>query len=186
MTVSLCRGKRCLTLSSLAAKLEILYSAIRSSQLTKDSMMRKLVLLVAVMSIFVGGTLRQQSQKDVAANDPNIRYIGRWDMTNPSAPRASWTYSLVTAKFRGTAINARLKGGGYYQVVVDGQPTRVIGPEEGRDVYQLAKELSKGDHVVEIVRRTREPGSLPSRSWASSWRRTASSSPCRRGASGGS
>ncbi len=116
--------------------------------------MRKLVLLVAVMSIFVGGTLRaQQSQKDVAANDPNIRYIGRWDMTNPSAPRASWTYSLVTAKFRGTAINARLKGGGYYQVVVDGQPTRVIGPKEGRDVYELAKELSKGDHVVEIVRR---------------------------------
>ena len=154
MTVSLCRGKRCLTLSSLAAKLEILYSAIRSSQLTKDSMMRKLVLLVAVMSIFVGGTLRaQQSQKDVAANDPNIRYIGRWDMTNPSAPRASWTYSLVTAKFRGTAINARLKGGGYYQVVVDGQPTRVIGPKEGRDVYELAKGLSKGDHVVEIVRR---------------------------------
>ena len=90
---------------------------------------------------------------EVGAGDPNIRYIGRWDMTKPSAPRASWTYSLVTAKFRGTAINARLKGGGYYQVVVDGQPTRVIGPKEGRDLYKLAMGLADGEHVVEIVRR---------------------------------
>ena len=74
-------------------------------------------------------------------------------MTDPSAPRASWTYSLVTAKFQGTAINARLKGGGYYQVVVDGQPRGVIGPKEGRDLFELAKGLPNGEHVVEIVRR---------------------------------
>ena len=97
-------------------------------------MMRKRVLLVAIMSMFVGVVLRAQESKgdntspaplpnEVGAKDPNIRYIGRWDMTNPSAPRASWTYSLVAAKFQGTAINARLKGGGYYQVVMDGQPS---------------------------------------------------------------
>ena len=91
--------------------------------------------------------------KDVDARDPAIRYLGRWDMTNPSAPRASWTYSLVTAKFQGTAINARLKGGGYYQVVVDGQPTRVIDPKDGRIIYEVAKDLPNGEHVVEIVRR---------------------------------
>ncbi len=91
--------------------------------------------------------------KEVDARDPNIRYVGRWDMTNPSAPRASWTYSLVTAKFQGTAINARLKGGGYYQVVVDGQPRRVIGLKNGRDLYEVAKDLPQGEHVVEIVRR---------------------------------
>jgi lysophospholipase L1-like esterase len=91
--------------------------------------------------------------KEISAADANIRYVGRWDMTKPSAPRASWTYSLVTAKFQGTAINARLKGGGYYQIVVDGQPTRVIGPKDGRDLYELAKGLPDGEHVVEIVRR---------------------------------
>ncbi len=89
----------------------------------------------------------------IDAKDPNIRYVGRWDMTNPAAPRASWTYSLVTAKFKGTAINARLKGGGYYQVAIDGQPTRVIAPKDGHEVYQLAKGLPAGEHVVEIVRR---------------------------------
>jgi lysophospholipase L1-like esterase len=91
--------------------------------------------------------------KEVPAQNANIRYIGRWDMTKPAAPRASWTCSLVTAKFKGTAIDARLKGGGYYQVTVDGRPTSVIAPKEGQDVYEVAKGLPDREHVVEIIRR---------------------------------
>lgn len=134
--------------------------------------MRKLTLLVAVVSLIVGGLLHAQQTptlkraaaaaaqgtvsslpNEIGAADPNIRFIGRWDMTKPAAPRASWTYSLVAAKFQGTAISAKLKGGGYYQVVIDGKPTSVLAPKDGRDLYELAKDLPKGQHTVEIVRR---------------------------------
>ncbi|MGA2066763.1 MAG: SGNH/GDSL hydrolase family protein [Thermoguttaceae bacterium] len=98
---------------------------------------------------------------EVAARDKNIRYIGRWDMANPAAPRASWTYSLVTAKFSGTALGAKLKGGGYYQITVDGQPTAVLAPKPGRDTYEVARGLSQGEHTVEIIRRNEGPWIAP-------------------------
>ena len=90
---------------------------------------------------------------EVDAKDSNIRYVGRWDTTNPASPRASWTCSTVMAKFKGTAINARLKGGGYYQVTVDGQPTRVIAAKQGQGVYEIARDLPNQEHMVEIIRR---------------------------------
>jgi lysophospholipase L1-like esterase len=95
---------------------------------------------------------------EVDAKDPAIRYIGRWDMTNPSAPRAAWTCSTVTAKFKGTAINAKLQYTGtfpasFYQVTVDGQPTSVIEVKKGQDLYPLASGLEDKPHVVEIIRR---------------------------------
>ena len=98
---------------------------------------------------------------EVGARDKNIRYVGRWDMTNPAAPRASWTYSLVTARFTGTALAAKLKGGGYYQVTIDGQPTAVLAPKQGRDSYEVARGLGDGEHTVEIIRRNEGPWIAP-------------------------
>jgi lysophospholipase L1-like esterase len=50
-------------------------------------------------------------------------------------------------------INARLKGGGYYQIAVDGKPTSVIFPVKDPETYEIARGLPAGEHVVEIVRR---------------------------------
>ncbi len=133
--------------------------------------MQKRFVLIAAALMFIGSAVSaEETKKDnaqaassaapslpnaVAADDPNVRYIGRWDMANPAAPRASWTYSLVTAKFKGTAINALLKGaGGFYEVVVDGQPAGVIEVKNDQGVYQVAKDLPNAEHVVEIIRRT--------------------------------
>ena len=111
--------------------------------------MRRLLLPAAVLVFFVSGLLfaQQTIEKPVraadqagavapaalpvklSAKDPNIRYLGRWDTTDPAAPRASWPYSSVMVKFQGTAINGRLKGGSYYQVVVDGQPAQCPLPQ---------------------------------------------------------
>jgi lysophospholipase L1-like esterase len=89
----------------------------------------------------------------VDAKDANIQYIGRWDMTKPEAPRASWTLSTVKAKFKGTAINAMIKGGSYLQIVVDGEQTSVLQPTKEAALYEIAKGLPNKEHVVEIVRR---------------------------------
>ena len=135
--------------------------------------MRRLLLPAAVLVFFVSGLLFAQQTietqgraagqaeavaparlpVEVGANDPNIRYLGRWDTTDTAAPRASWPCSLVMLKFQGTAINGRLKGGGYYQIIVDGRSARVLFLKDGNEVYELAKGLSEGEHVVEVVRR---------------------------------
>ena len=103
---------------------------------------------------------------EVAATDPGIRYIGRWDMTDPKAPRAAWTASTVMARFKGTAVNARMLYTGtypdsFYQIAVDGRPTRVLELKKGQELYEVARGLSDGEHTVEIVRRNEAAWSAP-------------------------
>jgi hypothetical protein len=89
----------------------------------------------------------------VAADNPQIRYVGRWDRSTAAAPRASWTCSTVMLKFKGTAVNAKLKGGGFYEAVVDGQPAGVVAGKNDPQSFEIARDLPNKDHVVEIVRR---------------------------------
>jgi lysophospholipase L1-like esterase len=87
-------------------------------------------------------------------------------MTDPKAPRASWTCSTVTARFKGTALNAKLLFTGnfpdsFYQVTVDGRPTSVIEVKKGQDLYPVAQGLADAEHTVEIVRRNEAAWAAP-------------------------
>ena len=94
----------------------------------------------------------------VPAADANIRYIGRWDTAAQAGPTAAWTASEVLAKVQATAINAKLSGSGYYQVVIDGEPTSVIGFKKGEELYSVATGLDDKPHTVEIFRRNEGAG----------------------------
>jgi len=96
--------------------------------------------------------------QEIQPQNANIRYTGRWDMSDPAAPQATWTCTAVTARFKGTAINARLKHTGtypnsYYQITVDGQPTGVISPTAEQDLFAVAAGLPDKEHTIEIIRR---------------------------------
>ena len=104
--------------------------------------------------------------QEITPQDPNIRYIGRWDMSDPAAPKATWTDSEVTASFKGAAINAKLKYTGsypasYYQVTVDGQPTISISPKPGEELFSVASGLPDKEHTVEIIRRDEAAWAAP-------------------------
>lgn len=92
----------------------------------------------------------------VPASDANIRYMGRWDFKDKSAPRCNWAGCAVQAKFQGTAIGAKItfNGNDHFQVVIDGKATDVVKPEKGTATVTLAKGLSNGDHTVELFKRT--------------------------------
>jgi lysophospholipase L1-like esterase len=111
------------------------------------------LVLVAVGMISTVALAADALPTEVSPKDTNLRYIGRWDMAADKGPTAAWTASEVMIKFNGTAINVKLSGGGYYQVVVDGQPTSVIKVGKDANVYSAAADLAKGDHTVSIVRR---------------------------------
>lgn len=90
----------------------------------------------------------------IAANDPLLRLVGRWDMTNPKAPRCAWPACYVTVRFTGTAINARLTGSAHWQVIVDDNTQHVLIPQSGQTRYNLASGLSNGEHTVVLFKRT--------------------------------
>ncbi|MGB8355955.1 MAG: SGNH/GDSL hydrolase family protein [Chthoniobacteraceae bacterium] len=104
--------------------------------------------------------------QEIPPQNPNIRYIGRWDMSDPAAPKATWTDSTVTVDFKGTSLNAKLKYTGnypasYYQITVDGQPTVSISPKPGEELFAVAAGLPDKEHTIEIIRRDEAAWAAP-------------------------
>lgn len=93
----------------------------------------------------------------VAADDPHLAYVGRWDTSDPSGgPRCAWSASAVTIRFHGTAAGVTLKDAGKndFQIVVDGKPTQVLHPGNDVSTHPIAGDLPDGDHTVQVFRRT--------------------------------
>ena len=93
---------------------------------------------------------------EIAATDPLVRYVGRFDLADAAGPRCTWSASAVTVTFSGDSLGVKLKDGGqnFWQVVVDGAPTGVLALQKGEHVYPVASGLASGTHTVELVKRT--------------------------------
>ena len=93
---------------------------------------------------------------DVAATDPQVRYVGRFDRTDAAGPRCAWSASTVAVTISGGSLSVKLKetGNDFWQVVVNGQPTSVLELQPGEHVYPVVADLPAGRHTVELVKRT--------------------------------
>ena len=91
---------------------------------------------------------------EIKANDPNIRYIGRFDMKD--GPRCSWSASTMLLKFKGTALNVKLSTNqdDFYQIEVDGKPTTKLAVKKAQPLYTVASGLAAGEHTVALVKCT--------------------------------
>lgn len=90
---------------------------------------------------------------ETAPKDENLRFIGRFDTRDEAGPRAAWTGCTVMFKFHGKAVNAKLKGGTYLQVAIDGKPVSILHLDKATSIYSVAAGLEDTDHVVELVKR---------------------------------
>ena len=77
------------------------------------------------------------------ANNPDIQYFGRWDMSDSLHPRYSWPGVYIYAEFSGTAIGVRLTDGtNYFNVYIDGKLQSIFhGTTPGEADYILAEHL---------------------------------------------
>jgi len=92
---------------------------------------------------------------EIAPDNLNLHYMGRWDMSNASSPMCAWSGSAIAIRFHGTAINAQLiLGRNRFEVVVDGVPTKVLVGSVDKTVYSLASGLSDADHTVQLFKDT--------------------------------
>jgi len=69
----------------------------------------------------------QGGDGEVTADDPDIQYTGRVDLTDPRKPRFSWAGVSITAVFEGERCAIRLSDGGSdYNVFIDGKLHAVL------------------------------------------------------------
>jgi len=95
----------------------------------------------------------------VSASDPNIRYTGRWDLSDPSAPWVGWQGASITATFHGTDITAHLDPGQseeWFRIIVDGDHfgSTKVPVQPGLNDLVLATGLPNAPHTVELVKET--------------------------------
>jgi lysophospholipase L1-like esterase len=89
------------------------------------------------------------------ATRETIHYIGRFDMTDPSAPRFEWSGSAIWTRFLGTTISVELDGSANdFEVEIDGVRRPVIFHPGGDHTYVLATGLAAFPHDLKLTRRT--------------------------------
>jgi Carbohydrate esterase 2 N-terminal/GDSL-like Lipase/Acylhydrolase family len=89
------------------------------------------------------------------------RWIGRVDVSDPTAVKFAWSGTGFIATVTGTEVSVSLRsvGGGdpiYFEPVIDGTPgTRFsVTTAEGAKTVSIGSGLTAGDHVVELYRET--------------------------------
>jgi sialate O-acetylesterase len=83
---------------------------------------------------------------DGSLSDSNIRYIGRWDLRDPSLAHSYWGGAYLRVGFTGTKISARVEGGNEMVAIIDGQPARYVN---GTGTVALNESpLQPGNHTL--------------------------------------
>jgi hypothetical protein len=92
----------------------------------------------------------------ISPTDEKILYVGRFDRRDSSGPRCTWPASRVSIRFAGSSLSAQLKttGKDFLQVVIDGKMESAIELQTQPQRYTLAQNLSAGEHVVDLYKRT--------------------------------
>lgn len=98
----------------------------------------------------------------ITPDNPNIQYIGRFDLSNASAPTFAWPGTTIKAKFKGTNLTLHLEdlalGGAtttnFFTIVLDGKITSILETDKNTNTYLLANDLDNEEHVIQIFKRT--------------------------------
>lgn len=117
-------------------------------------MMKRNLTIALLLSI--GLVVSFAQAKVVPFSDKNIRYEGRVKQTNEAAI-LSWSGTSVTIRFRGDGISAIMQDADtadYYNVIVDNRSVTKLNIGTTKQSYTLASGLGKGEHSVQLFKRT--------------------------------
>lgn len=96
----------------------------------------------------------QETSGVIGADDPNIRYVGRFNFADRKKAVFDWPGVSIYARFGGTRCAVRLRdGSNLYAVSVDGGSPFVLPTDTG-SVYTIAQGLADTVHTVLIRKRT--------------------------------
>src|SRR5687768_17158769 len=96
-----------------------------------------------------GATPGNDGGADAEPTTPAIRYVGRFDTSDPAGPRVSWPGARVIVRFSGTELKVKTtqaaggQGTSYYDVIVDGTVQNTpFKPADGQAETSVATALA--------------------------------------------
>jgi len=118
--------------------------------------MRKIYKLALILSVILIGCSRED-ELVISFSNPEIDCWGRIDTTKIEAAQLYWSGTSIKLNFEGESIQALLEdetGDNYYNIIIDNNRISILRPDTIKRYYQLASELPKGKHSIEIFKRT--------------------------------
>lgn len=114
--------------------------------------------LVSSVAASMGEPAARAASSAASSEKAATSFVGRWLSEPDGGMRCAWSGSYAVARFKGTGAVARIRDEGFnlFQVVIDGEPEKVLRTDKARGtaVYQLAAGLSDGVHEIALHRRT--------------------------------
>jgi hypothetical protein len=114
--------------------------------------MKKLIFAILFLQICLTGFTQT---KFIPADNEAIRYVGRFDFSNPQEVRYDWSGVYIQFSFRGTECALRMSdtGRNYYNVFIDDQPSKTIVVKSDTTVV-IASKIAAGTHKIQVYKRT--------------------------------
>ena len=116
---------------------------------------RTVVFIFVLLLVACSGSDPKSLQ--IGADNPGIRYTGRWNFDDPKEPWVGWQGSTVSVAFRGSGISATFdisEDRETLRVIIDGvpeEPARMT--REGQQTIVVASDLDPTvDHVVTLMK----------------------------------
>ena len=116
---------------------------------------------VVLRSQLAKGASAQGNLPVIEADDKNIRYVGRFDFTDPKKPKAWVPGAYVQARFRGTScavlVNDEVRYGSthnYIEIAIDDRPPVRVQTTGKTNVLQAAEGLTPGAHTITVCKDT--------------------------------
>lgn len=93
---------------------------------------------------------------EVPYNYAQIEYMGRIDSIPGAAINFYWSGTSAKINFIGTDVFVALSdtGDNYYNLILDNDSIILLHPGAEKETYLVAENLSKGEHSIEIFKRT--------------------------------
>ena len=117
--------------------------------------MRKIFSKMFLIILILGFSNIMLSAKFIPADNPNIKYFGRWDLSDSLHAKHSWPGVYICAEFTGTSIGIRIiDKTNYYNVYIDREFYKVFhGDKQGEADYILADSLEDTQHSFRLSKR---------------------------------
>jgi lysophospholipase L1-like esterase len=113
------------------------------------------LILVIASGCIVGGMLivaRQQAAANMGTPlDPNIKFIGRWDISNSAIYNSYWPGAYFETSFTGTSIKIRMPGFSGIHISIDHGPDHIYYAGSGAIVNPTRVPLKAGTHTVRVA-----------------------------------
>lgn len=118
------------------------------------------IFSLLVLSFFgcKSSSLSQKSKfVSVSSRSNSIRFVGRIDSSQTDIVKVFWPGTAMHFRFLGKSASIELKdekGENYFNVVVDGGESSVVKLDAQKHWYELATDLSKGEHEISLYKRS--------------------------------